>query len=103
MADKSSREIARSVSNCGGVLSGSSTRPDESTCSGSLSTSSWHNARDPEDVVALFPLDAVNFSTNPAIDNYNDVDNETDNQHGIIGYLPDQRVAKSIHEALVSA
>ena len=66
------------------------------------STSSWHNARDPEDVVALYPLDASNFSTSPAINNHNNVDNPTDNQHGIIGYLPDKWVAKSIYEALVS-
>ena len=66
-------------------------------------TSSWSNARDRNDVVALFPLNKNHFSTDPAIKNHNDVDNQTDNQHGIVGYLPDSWVAKSIHDALVGA
>lgn len=66
-------------------------------------TGSWHNARDPEDVVALFPLDARNFTTDPAIRNHDEVDNGTDNQHGIVGYLPDPWVARSIHEALIGS
>ncbi|MDP6636004.1 MAG: alpha/beta hydrolase [Phycisphaerae bacterium] len=64
------------------------------------STLSWSNARDAQDVVALFPLDADNFATDRPISNYNDVDNDTDDQHGIVGYLPDKWVARSIHEAL---
>lgn len=65
-------------------------------------TSSWDNARDPHDVVALFPLDAEHFATNPAIENNNNVDNRTDNQHGIVGYLPDTWVTTSIYKALMA-
>jgi len=62
------------------------------------STDSWFNARDPHDVVALYPLDAGNFPTDPQIDNHDDVDNFTDNQHGIEGYLTDPLVARRLHE-----
>lgn len=61
----------------------------------------WFNALDPRDVVALYPLDDDNFRINPAIENKVDVDNFTDNRHGIAGYLEDQVVARRIHEALV--
>lgn len=64
------------------------------------STNSWFNARDPHDIVALYPLDAFNFPTNPQIDNHNDVDNFTDNQHGIAGYLSDPEVARQLHDIL---
>lgn len=67
------------------------------------STGSWHNARDPNDVVSLYPLDADNFRTNPLIENHDAVDNRTDNQHGIVGYLPDPWVARRLHEALTRA
>ena len=63
-------------------------------------TASWFNAMDDGDVVALYPLDDDNFPTSPPIVNKTDVDNETDNQHGIVGYLPDPGVARAIHEAL---
>lgn len=61
----------------------------------------WFNAYDPNDVVALNPLDAKNFAITPAIENKGDVVNRTDNQHGIIGYLDDAVVAKRIHDALL--
>jgi hypothetical protein len=61
---------------------------------------SWFNARDPDDVVPLFPLDAAHFGIEPAITNKNDVDNNTDDQHGIAGYLNDPVVARQIHTAL---
>lgn len=64
-------------------------------------TTSWHNARDPQDAVALFPLTAEHFDVTPAILNHDGVDNQTDNQHGIIGYLPDGWVAKAIHGGLI--
>ncbi|OBF20016.1 hypothetical protein A5727_09715 [Mycobacterium sp. ACS4331] len=65
--------------------------------------SAWFNAMDPRDVVSLFPLDAEHFRINPenpAIENKTDVDNPTQNRHGISGYLGDPVVAKRIHEAM---
>jgi hypothetical protein len=60
----------------------------------------WFNAYDERDVVALQPLDDQHFGINPAITNYNQVRNHTDNRHGIEGYLDDAVVAKAIYEAL---
>lgn len=62
----------------------------------------WFNAMDERDVVALYPLDADHFGVNPSIENKTDVDNPTENRHGISGYLSDPVVAKRIYEALVS-
>lgn len=62
----------------------------------------WFNALDERDVVALHPLDSVNFNINPSIENKTDVKNHTDNRHGISGYLDDAVVAKTIHDALLS-
>ncbi len=56
----------------------------------------WYNAFDKRDVVALTPLDAANFPVTPPIENYDKVDNQTDNRHGIIGYLNDKTVAEQI-------
>ena len=64
--------------------------------------SSWFNAFDPRDVVALYPLDSANFPVTPAIENKNDVDNYTDNRHGIMAYLDDRAVAQRILSGLVS-
>jgi pimeloyl-ACP methyl ester carboxylesterase len=61
---------------------------------------SWSNAFDPRDIVALFPLDSANFPVNPAIINYDNVNNHTDNRHGIDGYLDDPTVSKWILDAL---
>jgi hypothetical protein len=61
----------------------------------------WLNARDPEDVVALFPLDGTRFHVNPEVENKSDVDNTTDNQHGIDGYLDDSVVAARIFDAVM--
>ena len=61
----------------------------------------WFNAMDPDDVVALYPLDAKHFPLDPMIENKEDVDNGTSNQHGITGYLSDKVVAKRIYDALV--
>ncbi len=63
----------------------------------------WFNAYDERDVVALVPLDAANFNVTPAIVNKNDVQNFTDNRHGISGYLSDPVVAATIVKALRSA
>ncbi|SAL80470.1 hypothetical protein AWB68_05864 [Caballeronia choica] len=65
--------------------------------------SKWFNALDERDVIALYPLDADSFPldpTTPSIENKCDVDNTTENRHGIAGYLDDADVARRIHEAL---
>jgi hypothetical protein len=62
----------------------------------------WFNAMDERDVVALYPLDADHFDVNPSIENKTDVDNPTENRHGISGYLGDPVVAKRIYDALVT-
>ena len=65
--------------------------------------SAWFNAYDPRDVVALFPLDVDHFEldpTKPSIVNKGDVQNKTDNRHGIAGYLDDKDVARQIYDAL---
>jgi hypothetical protein len=63
----------------------------------------WFNARDPLDLVALNPLDAQSFSIKPSIENKNDVVNDTENRHGIGGYLRDPEIARRIHDALTRA
>lgn len=60
----------------------------------------WFNALDPRDVVALHPLDADYFPTTPAVENKTDVDNGTENRHGISGYIEDAEVARRIHAGL---
>lgn len=62
----------------------------------------WYNALDTDDVVSLYPLTKRHFDTGGKIENHDRVDNRTDNQHGIAGYLDDAKVAKRIHEALVA-
>lgn len=62
----------------------------------------WFNAMDERDVVALHPLDTTNFNITPSIENKTDVDNKTDNRHGIAGYLDDATVAKRIRDALAT-
>ena len=61
---------------------------------------SWFNAFDDRDVVALYPLEAPHFSVTP-ITNKIDVQNHTENRHGIAGYLDDPVVAKTIYDALL--
>ena len=36
------------------------------------------------------------FAVTPAIENFDGVDNQTDNRHGIVGYLNDKSVAERI-------
>lgn len=62
----------------------------------------WFNAMDERDIVALYALDAAHFPINPAIENKTDVRNDTENRHGISGYLSDKEVAKRIYDALVA-
>lgn len=63
----------------------------------------WFNAMDPQDIVSLYPLEAPQFGVQPAVENKTDIDNHTDNQHGIGGYLDDAVVARRIHDALTAA
>jgi hypothetical protein len=60
----------------------------------------WYNAFDRRDVVALYPLDDRNFPVTPAVENYGNVNNHTDNRHGIVGYLDDPTVANHVLDAL---
>jgi pimeloyl-ACP methyl ester carboxylesterase len=60
----------------------------------------WFNAFDERDAVALYPLDTANFAVTPPIENHNEVQNGTDNAHGIIGYLNNAVVADQIWSAL---
>jgi hypothetical protein len=60
----------------------------------------WYNAYDERDIVALNPLKDPWFKTDPSISNYDQVHNQTDNRHGIVGYLNDPTVAKCIDEGL---
>lgn len=60
----------------------------------------WFNARDPRDVVALFPLTPNKFPPQPITDK-SDVKNDHDDPHSIEGYLSDPEVARRIYDALV--
>jgi alpha-beta hydrolase superfamily lysophospholipase len=60
----------------------------------------WFNAFDNRDVVALRALDASGFPIDPPITNKGDVNNHTENRHGIDGYLDDPDVARWIYEAV---
>lgn len=62
----------------------------------------WVNALDPADVVALYPLAKPHFGVQPSIENLTHVHNDTENRHGISGYLGDKEVARRIYDALVA-
>lgn len=62
----------------------------------------WYNAYDRRDVVSLYPLNKTYFGVTPPITNHGKVNNGTDNRHGIIGYLDDKLVAKTIHSCLTA-
>ena len=64
------------------------------------SPAAWYNAYDERDIVALNPLDGKWFPVRPKIVNNHQVDNNTDNRHGIIGYLNDRNVAAQVAAAL---
>ncbi len=61
----------------------------------------WYNAMDRDDVVSRYPLTKKHFDTGGKIENHEAVDNWTENQHGIVGYLDDAKVAKKIYDALI--
>ena len=50
--------------------------------------------------MALNPLDGKWFPVRPKIVNNSGVDNNTDNRHGIVGYLNDRNVAAQVATAL---
>ena len=60
----------------------------------------WFNAYDDADIVALNPLDKTWFPVRPKITNHGKVNNNTDNHHGIVGYLNDAMVAAQVAVAL---
>jgi hypothetical protein len=61
----------------------------------------WYNARDEDDIVALYPLTPERFNVGEANHVTNDtVVNRTSNQHGISGYLSDEKIAEVIFDAL---
>jgi pimeloyl-ACP methyl ester carboxylesterase len=60
----------------------------------------WFNARDPKDIVALYPLTPPTFNLQDVVDK-SDVANFTPNHHSIPGYLQDPTVACWIHDALI--
>lgn len=64
------------------------------------SIQSWYNAFDKRDVVSLYPLDQENFPIGGRIANNDAVQNQTDNRHGIAGYLNNNDVATKILDAL---
>jgi hypothetical protein len=55
----------------------------------------WFNAYDERDVVALRGL-AATYPITPSIREDPDLVNETDNRHGIVGYLDDSSVAREV-------
>lgn len=65
-------------------------------------TDHWFNAMDERDVVSLYALNENHFPVDPTIENKTDVDNFTNNRHGIEGYLSDKVVAKRIYDALTA-
>lgn len=65
----------------------------------------WLNAMDDRDTVALYPLTPEHFPVGdqaPRITNKTDVRNSTSNRHGIVGYLDDPVVARTIYDALTA-
>ncbi len=62
----------------------------------------WINAYDERDVVSLHPLDGTRFEVTPPILNKNNINNHTENRHGIKGYLNDGEIASVIHKNLLS-
>jgi len=64
--------------------------------------SRWYNAFDTRDVVSLYPLDAENFPVLKPIENNSGVRNQTDNRHGITGYLDNVDVVRKILDAIAA-
>ena len=63
---------------------------------------SWYNAFDTRDIVSLYSLDPENFpitGTSKTIENNPGLRNETDNRHGISGYLNKPAVVSRVLDA----
>lgn len=60
----------------------------------------WYSCRDKKDYVALVPLTNKYFKIDPEITNYNEIKNNTEERHGIEGYLSDAHMAKLIYDRL---
>jgi hypothetical protein len=69
-------------------------RPSQPTC-----VNKWYNAFDRKDIVALNPLNKNHFKVSVRIENNAKVYNDTENHHGISGYLRDRNIASKISEA----
>jgi len=59
----------------------------------------WFNARDAKDIVALYEIPSERYQGLPVVSNYSGVNNTSENHHGIVEYLSDSTVAKTIYEA----
>jgi hypothetical protein len=65
-----------------------------------ISLNEWFNGFDPRDIVALNPLSEVQLGSTCRIDNVGELENVTENRHGIIGYLGIDSVASYLVEKL---
>ncbi|UYN84433.1 MAG: hypothetical protein KIT89_04375 [Microcella sp.] len=65
------------------------------------SVARWLNAFDERDVVSLTPLDDSDFPPG-GIENHHQVQNTSDDHHGVAEYLQDPVVAKALFEALTN-
>lgn len=63
--------------------------------------STWFNARDKQDVVALYEIPKDKYKGSPIVDNYSGVKNTSENRHGIVEYLSDPNVATEIRKCLL--
>jgi hypothetical protein len=68
-----------------------------------LGVETWFNARDAQDTVALYEISKDTFRGSPVVQNYSGVDNTSDNQHGIVQYLEDKVIAKTIRDTITSS
>ncbi len=90
----------RGLVTVGSPLGLNSVRSHLGTLARPLGVKKWQNAFDERDVVALRPLNASTWNIAPPIENFDGVDNHTDNRHGISGYLDDGTVARWTADAL---
>ncbi len=59
----------------------------------------WFNARDPQDIVALYEIPANFYQGAPIVANFSGVKNMSENHHGIVEYLADPTLAKALGDA----
>ena len=63
----------------------------------------WFNARDPQDIVALYEIPAEFYAGAPIVNNFSAVKNTSENHHGIVEYLADPTLAKAISDVFSPA